>query len=476
MNVPATSPTPAPARAAISLPAIVGVLAVSLLLALLVNEWVGVAGLALGFVLVTRPFDPFVAVLLATSGAAFAAYGERSIQRDLAIVLALSVYAAAAFWTTWLARRWTMPRTHFTIALGALAATTALAVVHGLLVRNPIPYLALELFPLASLAFALVIGGLRLKPGDLRIAGWTIAVVGLLSAAAGFISFGTTGIRTGGMAFSPIPGFVALVVLSLALFDPAPRPRLLPVVVFCVLIAHQVVTFTRGYWFGLIVGVPLICWLYARRGPGSRPRWSKVGSTLGLAALLLAVGGLGALTQPRWAEIVQLLGNRFASSFQTENTPETVSNLARLVEIRTTWKAITAAPLFGYGEGATIVVRQFFHTDFAGPQWWIHQGYVMMWFKQGVVGLLALLWVLYAAFRMGLDGASREHPLRAGWNVAAAACTLFAAIVGLTNYFFFVVSQSFMLALVWGVALNESKPSFTRIRWRAPRRKAPPQA
>jgi hypothetical protein len=469
MSIPVASPTAPRTRTPIALPAFLGVLVIGLVLALLVNAWVGAAALALGLVVMTRPLDPFIAVLLVASVAAFAAYGDRSIQRDLAVVLALAIYAAAAFLAAWQQGLWRFPLSRLSGALVVLALTTAVATVHGLAARNTFRFLCLEVFPLASLGFALVIGGLRLRPADLRVAAWTLAAVGVASAAAGYFFYGTTGIHTGGMAFSPIPGYVALVVLSLMLHDPAPRPRFVPVLVFCVLLGHQVVTFTRGFWFGLLVGIPLICVLYARRGAGARQRWSKVASTFGASVLVLVLGALLASTRPPWSEIVTLLGNRFASSFDTRNTPETVSNLARLVEIRTTMQAVFAAPVLGYGHGATIVVRQFFHTDFAGPQWWIHQGYVMMWFKQGIVGLVALLWVLFAAFRTGIDGAFRADGPLAGWCVAAAACTVFAIIVGLTNYFFFVVSQSFLLAFVWGVALAGSKPRYARLLWRAPR-------
>lgn len=466
MSAPTTESAAPRPRGVPGTPAILAALAASLAAVFLLNGWAGAATLAFGIVLITRPLDPFVATMLATAVAAFAAYGDRSIQRDLAIVLALSAYAAVSFLVTWHQRRWSFPVSHLATAILGLATTTAIAVVHGVAVHNPFPYLAIELFPLASLGFALVIGGLRLTRNDLTIATWAIAAVGVLSSLAGLVFYGTTGIRTGGMAFSPVPGFVALVVLSLMLYDPAPRPRLVPILVFCILIGHQVVTFTRGFWFGLIVGIPLICVLYARRGEGARLRWGKVVRTLGLSFALMLAVALVAATRPPWNEIVLLLGSRFTSSFETKNTPETVSNLARLVEIHKTMQAVSRSPIFGYGEGATIVVRQFFHTQEAGPQWWIHQGYVMMWFKQGLVGLLALLWVLFAAFRTGWRGAFRAEPHAAGWCVAAAACTLFATVVGLTNYFFFVVSQSFMLAFVWGVALSSARPGFTSIVWR----------
>lgn len=472
MNAPANAPAPARLPAPGTLAAITGALLAGLLLAVAINPFVGAAALAFGLVVIVRPFDPLVAALVAAGAASFAAYGAHDIRRDMAIVVALTVYTFVAFAVAWRLRRWHLPASRLAAALSVLALTTAGGIAHGLLRHHNPAYVFLEVFPLFSLAIAVVIGGLRLRPVDPRLALWGLALVGVASSVAGFQFFGSTGIRTGGMAFSPVPGLVALVFLSLALFDPAPRPKLLPVLVFCVLIGHQVVTFTRGFWLGLLVGVPLICLLYVRRGQGVRRRGAKVLATLGLALVLLVMGALLAATRPPWNELIGLLSDRFASSFTTENTPETVSNIARLVEIRATFLAIATSPLLGLGHGSTLVVRQFFYPE-AGPQWYIHQGYLMMWLKQGVLGVLALLGLLFAAFRMGWKGAFLADPEAAGWNAAAAACAVFVAIVGLTNYFFFNINQSFVLALIWGVALALARPGVARFAWRAPR-PAPP--
>jgi hypothetical protein len=455
-------------RAQAILPAIFVALAVGLTLTLLVNIWVGAAGMAFGLVLALRPFDPFVGALLAAGAATFAAYGEHGIQRDMAIVTALTAYAVLSFAVANQQRRWHLPSSRFVAALFLLALTTAAGVIHGVAAHHKLTFIYLEVLPLFSLGFAVVIGGLRLRRVDPKVGLWGLAMIGIASAAAGLHFYGSTGIRTGGMAFSPVPGLVALVFLSVTLFDPSPRPKLLPVFVFCVLVGHQVVTFTRGFWLGLLGGIPLICWLYVRRGPGAKARWSKVVATLGLALFILAVGVTIAATRPPWNELVGLLGNRFTSSFTTKNTPETVSNIARLVEIRTSITALAKSPVFGLGHGSTLVVHQFFHPE-AGPQWYIHQGYLMMWLKQGVFGVISLLWLLFLGFRMGWRGASLPDPEAAGWNAGAAACALFVTSVGLTNYFFFNVNQSFVLAFIWGVALSTSKPGVARMVWRSAR-------
>src|SRR6185503_14427602 len=128
------------------------------------------------------------------------------------------------------------------------------------------------------------------------------------------------------------------------------------------------------------------------------------------------VCGAAASIYTNWSQIITLLTDRFTSSFETKNTPETISNIARLVEIRTSLNAIARSPWLGYGHGAMLVVRQFYHPE-TGPQWFIHQSYVMITVKQGLIGLVALIWVLVAAVRLGLKGRSHPDPRFAGWCV-----------------------------------------------------------
>lgn len=442
-----------------------GALVLGLLGAFLANWWAGAALLALGVVVISRPLDVFISLVLVASAAAFAEYGDPHIQRDLLIVGVLTLYALASLSAAAITGRWALPVARLTDALLALAITTAIGVVHGLAVHNSIRYIGLEIFPLFTLAFALAVGGTRFRTSDLRIAKWALIAVALASSSLGFRYYAMTGMRTQGLPFSPVPGFVAIVVLTLMLFEPSPRPRLLPVILFCVMIAHQVITFTRGFWIALLISLPVACALYVRRGEGARQRWDKVVRTLGLIALVMIPMMVFASSVVGWSEIISMIGSRFASSFETKNTPETVSNIVRLVELRTVMKSILASPLLGSGHGATLVVRQFFSPR-TGAQWWVHETYVMIWFKQGILGLAALLWVLYAATRTGMEGIRNPDPKIAGWCATCAACTVFAAVVGLTNYYFFMVTLTFMLALVWGVALSFARPRKRRFVWR----------
>ena len=157
------------------------VLLASLFGALAVNLWAGIAVLVLGLVLLVRPLDLFVSILVVASVAAFAEYGDPHIRRDLAVVGLLGLYALAALAAAWASRRWGLPVSRLTPALLALAITTGVAALHGLAARNNVRFMSLELFPLMALYVSLAVGGLCLTSGQLRVARRTFVAVGLAS-------------------------------------------------------------------------------------------------------------------------------------------------------------------------------------------------------------------------------------------------------------------------------------------------------
>lgn len=426
--------------------------------------------LALGFLLVValRPLDLFAAMLMATAAAAFAEYGDPHITRDLAGVAVLTAYTLLSFAATNAARGWGLPRSRLTWALAGLALTTALALARGWMAGNSMRAASLEIFPVLALFLALAIGGIRIAPGDLRVAARSLVAVGLASSAVGIVVLALTRIRMQGQPFSPIPGLIALVLLNLMLFDPRPRPRVLWIVILGVLLFHQIITFTRGYWLALLGAMPFSVAMYAYRNRWRPAAWRKGIRILAITAALLFGLGLVASTALGLSEIMGMLGSRFGSSFTTRSTPETVSNVVRLVELRTTLGHIARSPWLGHGHGYTIFVRQFFYADRTGQQWWVHESYAMILLKQGLVGLAALLALLWVALRMGIRGTAQADPQVAGWSAASAACTVFAVILGLTNYFFFMVNQAYLLALLWGITLSLGRPDRVLFAWRGP--------
>jgi O-antigen ligase len=325
-------------------------------------------------------------------------------------------------------------------------------------------FLGLELVPLLAFTLALVVGGLRIGSADLRRAGALILLASAGHVALGFYSYVTNRIRTGGIYFTPFTGLVALLAFDLALREPRRGVRILYVTITSLCLMHQIISLTRGYWMGLLAGLPLSVALFLLSKSAPAGGWKRVASTS------LSVVGVGLLTTIAvsgwfgWGDILALLGTRFASSFGTQQSSETASNVTRLVEWLQAGREILASPWTGQGLGYELHVRHpiFLRTS---SQWYVHQMYLWIWLKQGVFGLLALLAAFGAALAMGIRGARTLRGESAAWCATAASSTLYIAALGLTNYPIALVNSTFLLVVLWGIALSLQLPARYRFRW-----------
>ena len=451
-----------PARLA----ATVAVLAFSLAAGVLLSWWIACALLALGLAVIARPFDPFLAMVLVAGVATFVNNEGGHLTRDLSIVTLLVAYALACVVASCFTRRWRIPESGLTVMLLLLAATTGIALVHGLAAQNSLKFIGLELFPILALCSALLVGGLRVTRSDLRLALAVFVLVALVHVWLGVHSYIENRVRTGGLVFTHVPGIVALVVLNLALYGESRRATMPVALLLCLCLLHQLISFTRGLWLGLIVSIPFSCLLYVRHGPGVGARWAKVGRTFGVGAVLTTLCAAALGHWFGWSDFASLVWTRLTSSFGTHAGAENVSNIARLIEYRAAFRYIAAAPWLGHGLGFTMLVWQPVY-GITTAQWFMHQSYLLIWLKQGIPGLLALIAVLFTAWRLGTRGALRLSGEEAGWSAAAAACTLSLAVMALTNMTFNSVNGNFLLALLWGVALSGSEPRRTWFTWRA---------
>ena len=278
-------------------------------------------------------------------------------------------------------------------------------------------------------------------------------------------SYAINKVRTGGIFFTPVTGMMALLTLSLALFAKGARPRGWMILLTCLFLVHQLISFARGYWFGLLAALPYLFVVYIRRGEGMRTRIKKVGFALAWVALLVGVGVVVLSVWFGWTDIASLLLTRVASSVGTEASSQTASNIERLVEYRASLRSIASSPLVGHGLGYTLQIHQPIFNVIT-TQWFVHQTYLWLLLKEGVLGLTAYLLVLVAAVRAGTIGALRSEGAVAGWCAASAACTIYLAGIGLTNFSLVQVNSTFLLGLLWGLSLSLTHVPGYLIRWR----------
>jgi O-Antigen ligase len=450
------------------------VLSAGLSLGLLTNWWVALGAVVVGLLVLWRPFDPVMAMALTACAASFANNEGGHLTRDLSVVAILGAYTVLCILAAHRAGHWTLPATPMTWALLILGVVLALGAVHGILAGNSPRFMGLEAIPLLAFSAALAIGGLRPERRRLTPALVLFLIVGVSHFALGVYAYRIFGIRTGGLYFTPFTALMALVGLNLLLFDPDRRMKPLLWLLTSIFLLHQLISFARGYWLGLLVAVAYSCVVYARWGAGSLARWWRVGRLFAsMAALLVVAAPILALIFG-WSDLPTLLGTRFVSSVGTGPSSETASNLVRLVEYGGALRVIAQAPWFGKGLGYVLHVREPL-SSLITSQWFVHQTYLWAWLKLGILGLGALVLVLGTAIRGGTRGALRLSGEAAGWNAAAAAATIHMAVVGLTNYSLIMVNGTVLLAVLWGVAIAWTRPDGWRIVWRA-RQPIPPAA
>src|SRR5262249_30615067 len=123
-------------------------------------------------------------------------------------------------------------------------------------------------------------------------------------------------------------------------------------------------------------------------------------------------------------------------------------------------------PLLGYGMGLELHIRDPFR-GVVSRQAYVHQTYVWLTLKQGLIGLTLLLGLLVQAVRTALAGARATDDERSTWCLAAAGGTIYLAVVGLSTFHLAQVNATLFQSLLWGFALATTRPAHFKLAWRS---------
>jgi O-antigen ligase len=145
-----------------------------------------------------------------------------------------------------------------------------------------------------------------------------------------------------------------------------------------------VLTQSRGYWAGFALGSFAI-FLLADRGDRIKIVTLAAGS-LGVGLFLMVV---------LFGEFAQLLfAGLLDRVLSLGSTTTDMSLVNRFLEIGAAWESIRVNPILGYGLGSEF---SFFDLTISGTRTWsfIHNGYVGLWFKFGILGtaLIMIFWI-----------------------------------------------------------------------------------
>lgn len=395
--------------------------------------------------------DARSAILVALFLGSFVDYNTGLLTLELAIICAWLAWTALVLlwrsaWTGWIA-----PPKELLAPIGvwlvALALGAGVGLFRGQNLQNMGLEIAAALWPLGAIGIVQTFGR--------RSLGY--AAIGLVAIALVHTVFGITMLwsyqqRLGGIYFTPITGIAAIGLWTASLLAPERRVRILCLAAMVPLLAHLFLSFTRGYWLGFIAGIllaTLLAWRsLGRTDPGVRLRrllLLPALATLTACAIGLAALGFGG------TDLLAAAGGRFESSFSTEMGGATLSNLIRLDEYDRAIGAALESPVVGQGLGYSFVTRDLL-TRTMKDQWYVHEYYLWLWLKIGLVGLAAFAFLIVRFLRAARHVAAGDDSWGARvWAVATLGVTAQVLVILLTNYSLADLTTASVFAFVWGV-------------------------
>lgn len=440
---------------------------VSLAVGVLIDPWFGLVAAGVSIGLILRPFEPITALAVLAGAASFVNNEGGHMTRDLSVVALLGAYAMLPLLLARMQGQWRAPGGRFMLTVLAFLLWTAFATVRGVLLGNSVKFIGLEVASLGTMTYTWLAGGLRITTRDLRPGLVVLMVTGVGHVVLGLVSYAVNHIRTGGVWYTPYAGMMAVLAFCFALRARSLTTRTGWTLLMSLFLLHQIISFSRGYWLGLLGALPWTAFTYAGYGSGAWIRWRRlmgvISPALGLAAICVVITAVAL----GWSNLPALVGTRFGSSFSTKYSAASASNIERLLEYPATFRHIADQPLIGYGMGYTLHIREPFH-HVVTKQPFVHETYLWLWLKQGVVGVVLLLAMLVLAIRTGLKGARSSDDEQAAWCLGTAGATLYLAIVDLTTFHLANINSTMLQSLLWGFIIALSRPVHLRLLWKRP--------
>jgi len=231
--------------------------------------------------------------------------------------------------------------------------------------------------------------------------------------------------------------------LAFAVTAPTTRRLLLWLPAFLITFGGLLVTQSRGYWLTFSLAAAMLFLLVSARE-------KRRMITLGFGGLI-AAGVIGALFLGDLFEI--LLAGLINRIFSIESAVTTdLSLVNRWYETAAAWQMIKVNPILGYGPG---VVYPFFDLAemLSLPDSFVHNGYVHMWFKYGLLGVvMTVLFLVSTMLRgFGLSRRPAASPMarRVGLAVGAIIVGTLPAII--TNNPLFLSDSLVMIGMAAGL-------------------------
>lgn len=238
------------------------------------------------------------------------------------------------------------------------------------------------------------------------------------------------------------PLFMAVILASTAFWMVSERKgiRLLSLLFISLFSLALVLTFSRGYWVGTIFG-GLVLLAF-----GEREERKKLASLL----LIVSIAATGIILVFFYDIFIALIWTVFIRLFSTAAAVQDISITNRLAESAAVWKEILVNPIVGVGLGGefsfyNLLRKTTQHTIY------IHNAYLYLWYKLGIVGLITFLAAYGGKLLEGIRLARRDRDHRFRPFVLASVAILTSMLqVSLTSPQFYARDSILIITLCWG--------------------------
>lgn len=229
--------------------------------------------------------------------------------------------------------------------------------------------------------------------------------------------------------------------------------RLLCALAFVFLGAGLLLTYTRAQWLASLTALALAFLLLPSR--------HKKGAIQAVAVIVLAavcIAGLsmgGVQEQAKTIPFIETSGARALSVLSPSETLATDSLTWRIYETQTAMQAITDHPFLGVGLGNAYRGVTFFQDVGMGDEEltrFIHNAYLYITVKMGILGLLTFLWFYFAFLIHGWRQSQSVRDVQARTIIIALICAGVGLLQwSLTTPHLFATESTVIVGLMAGV-------------------------
>jgi hypothetical protein len=120
------------------------------------------------------------------------------------------------------------------------------------------------------------------------------------------------------------------------------------------------------------------------------------------------------------------------------------------------------------------VFRDPFNGTINGEQYFVHENYLWVWLKQGIIGLGVFIWMLIGFLRTGIAGRSLPDLEEQAWCMGSASIVVWVMIYMFMHMPLAETNTGLPFTLAMGATMGYASQGRIALRWKS-RGSAPPE-